>query len=337
MARTPKGVRQVSENVLQPGRALIITNENFNDYEWNELPDGTLHVDEETGNISVKLKGETTWSPIGLKNDGTLVISRDTQFGEEVFKIKSIDKANGTFIYINSKDEQRHKTFDKTGFIFEIETGTYLQGRNHLEVTIDDCLTRTVMNNGIEEINERSFKIKEDLVEGQIISVRYVRWAKIGNPYPRFYLNAQEPENPEIGDFWLDPNGSLQEGSLEQDLLDNPNTLITWDKISGKPTTLQGYNIKDPVAMKGHTHRLLDITDIPSGGFAAQQQVYSDMTAIEEYIANKKAEDEKNKTLYIQDTRPSAPKNETIWICTDRVNNTPHMEIFLNMQWIRIN
>lgn len=339
MAKTSKGVRQVNEHVIQKGRALIVTTEDFNDYNWSELPDGSLHVDTNTGNIMVKLKGESTWVPSGLKDDGTLVISRDTQFCDEVFTITSIDEKNNTFIYTNSKDEQRHKTFDKNGFVFELENGTYLMQRNHIEVTIDGILTRTVMNGGVEEISERKIKVLDNLIVGQIIAIKYVKWVKIGSPYPRIFLNPQEPEDPEIGDFWLDPNGSLIEGSLEEDLNDNPSTLITWDKISGKPTSLTGYNIKDPVAMTGHVHRLLDITDFPSRLENKEKEKSLEILDDRGYIYNNLISDElleSNKLLYIQDTRPSAPKNKAIWICTDNINNTPHIEIFIDMAWLKI-
>ena len=159
MGKTPLGVRQVNENVLQKGRALVITDEDFGNYEWNDLPNGTLHVDTETGIISIKLKGESTWAPTGIKNDGTLVISRDTQFNDEIFTVTSIDNGDGTFTYENKKGEQRYKPVDKDGFVFELETGTYLMQRNHIEVTIDGVLTRTVMNGGVEEISERKIKL----------------------------------------------------------------------------------------------------------------------------------------------------------------------------------
>ena len=339
MGKTPKGVRQVNENVIQPGRALVITNENFNEFDWNNIPDGSLHVDEDTGIISVKLKGETTWVPAGIKDDGTLVISRDTQFNDEIFTITSIDKEGGSFVYENNKGQQRYKAVDEEGFLFELENGTYLMQRNHIEVTIDGVLTRTVMNGGVKEVSERKIKVLDDLAVGQTIAIKYVKWVKIGNPYPRIFLNSEEPEDPEIGDFWLDPNGSLTEGSLEEDLNDNPSTLITWDKISGKPTSLTGYNIKDPVAMMGHVHRLLDITDFPSRLESKEKKATLNLLDENGYIYSNLISDkllENNKLLYIQDTRPSAPKDKAIWICTDNINNTPHIEIFINMIWLKI-
>ena len=347
MSKTPRGVRMINENVVQPGRALIVTTEDFDDYNWEDLPDGTLHVDTETGNISVKLKGETTWSPTGLKDDGTLVISRDTQFCDEIFIITEINAENNTFIY-TSNNEQRYKTFDVNGFVFELEKGTYLPGRNHLEVTIDDCLVRTVMNGGIEELSESKFRVTEQLIVGQKVAVRYVKWSKIGNPYPRFYLNETEPEAPEYGDFWLSED-DIDIPVSDEDILSGND--ISWDKIVGTPTTITGYGITDPVEMRGHVHRALDITDFPSslpanGGDADTVKgrkpgdAAGDLATINDagYLNNNVI----NPTflfdlglIYIQNERPSVPRNNAIWFCTSSSN--PHIEVYSNYQWISMN
>ncbi len=352
MANTTKGVRQVNENVLQEDRALIYTSEDFTNYDWATIPDGSLHIDINTGNIMVKLKGESTWSPTGLKQDGTLVISRDTQFCDEIFVVTSLDNGDGTFTYRNANNEQRYKPFDKDGYVFEIENGSYLQGRNYLEVTIDDCLTRTVMNNGIEEITEKKFKILEQLVVGQKIAVRYIKWNKVGNPYPRFYLNEDEPESPEYGDFWLDPNGSLDEGSLGEEVADDPKNVVDWNQITGTPTTLAGYGVRETYSLSGHTHRTLDIADFPTklpanGGDAntvqgrepgsapgnlatIENNGFINPSIIPETFMTDK------KLLFIQDTRPTNPKNNAIWFCTEKVNDTPHIEVYSRYQWVKV-
>ena len=344
MAKTPRGVRMINENVVQKGRAFIITSEDFDDYNWEELPDGTLHVDTKTGNISVKLAGETSWSPTGLKNDGTLVISKDTQFCNEIFTITEINKDNNIFIYVNENGEQRYKTFDEEdGFLFELEKGTYLPGRNHLEVTIDDCLIRTVNNGGIKELNERKFFIPEELIVGQKIAVRYVKWSKIGNPYPRFYLNETEPEAPEYGDFWLSESELDQQ---EKEII-TPDK-VSWGDIVGKPTSLSGYGIKDPVAVVGHVHRALDITDFPKslpalGGDADSVKgkkpgdSAGDLATINDigYINNSVIDPNvliAIGAVYIQNDRPAAPKDKAIWFCTNTQN--PHIEVYSNYQWI---
>ena len=42
MARAPRGVRKVSELIIQNGRALIITEEDANNLSWEDIPNGTL-------------------------------------------------------------------------------------------------------------------------------------------------------------------------------------------------------------------------------------------------------------------------------------------------------
>ena len=47
---TPRGIRVIGEKQLQKNRALIITNKDKDELLkiWNELPNGTLHVDPVT-------------------------------------------------------------------------------------------------------------------------------------------------------------------------------------------------------------------------------------------------------------------------------------------------
>lgn len=351
---TPRGIRVIGEKQLQKDRALIVTNKNKDDLLkiWNELPDGTLHVDPVTGVMSQKLARETSWVPYGVKQDNTLVISRDTQFNEESFIILSIDTKTETFVYENAKGKKTHSQCFNNGreFVFILEKGSYMMGRNHIEVTLDDCLIRTVMSGGIQEISDLKFKVLDELSVGQKVTVRYVKWTRIGNPYPRFFLNSDQPEGAEVGDFWLDPNGEIDEGTVEEILEDDPAATIDWGQITGLPTTLKGYGITDNVAYAGHVHRALDITDFPSslpanGGDAE--------TVSGKRVGN--APDEiplldnlgklsisvfptsfltETKALYIQDTQPLAPLENAIWFCTK--SDSAHIEVFKNGAWIKI-
>ena len=355
MSKTPRGVRMINENVVQPGRALIVTTEDFDDYNWEDLPDGTLHVDTETGNISVKLKGETTWSPTGLKDDGTLVISKDTQYEIEVFTVTNTDNGDGNFIYTNADGEQRYKPVLENGnkFIFELEKGTYFPGRNHLEVTIDDVLVRTVMSGGIEEIDESRFAVCEPLEVGQEISVRYVKWTKIGNPYPRIFLNAEEPD-AENGDVWIDPNGDLSDTStIVEDIEPDNDFTVNWNQIINTPTTLDGYGIKENVSLVGHLHRVVDITDFPkslpaNGGDADTIDGHkigdapgdipilndSGTIDIELFPSNYLAD---TGYIFIQATKPNNPQDKAIWFCTENsASNKPHIEVYYNNAWIKM-
>lgn len=270
MARTPKGVRQINENLFQEGRAIIVTEENFNNLDWNNIPNGSLHVDND-GTISYKKEGQTTWLPAGIKDEATLVISRDSQFTDEFFKIITTDNGDGTFTYENERGERRTKPVIKDkGYVFELDKGTYLNGRNHLEVTIDGVLLRTVPNKGIEELSEVRFILCDTLEVGQEVSVRYIQWVRIGNPWPRIFMNQGinpetgveiAPETAKEGDFWLKEAPDFEDDGLYEDFDDYRYPEVSWNDIIGKPTTVKGFGIKDPVSMEGHSHSLADIVD----------------------------------------------------------------------------
>ena len=336
MSNTPRGVRTIGEQLLRENRALIVTNQNKDDLLkiWSQLPDGTIHVDPVTGINSTKIAGRSTWTPYGIDAEKTMVVSRDTQFNEETFIIKSIDKAAGTFSYENAKGDKTHSVCLNSGkeFVFVLEKGSYMMGRNHLEVTLDDCLIRTVMSGGIQEISDLKFKVMDELVVGQKVTVRYVKWTKIGNPYPRFFLGAEEPESADLGDFWLDPNGELDENSAEDELEDNPEATISWSRITGTPTTLAGYGVTEKYSAYGHVHRTLDISDFPTslpakGGDSSTVRGLEPKNApgqIPVLDSNAKLSTSvlpnnyliQTGAIYIQDAQPTNPAENAIWICT---------------------
>lgn len=351
---TPRGVRSIGEKQLQKNRALIFTNEDKDELLkiWNEIPNGTLHVDPRSGVISQKISGETSWVPYGVKQDNTLVISRDTQFNEESFIILSIDTKTETFVYENAKGKKTHSQCFNNGseFVFILEKGSYMMGRNHIEVTLDDCLIRTVMSGGIQEISDLKFKVLDELSVGQKVTVRYVKWTRIGNPYPRFFLNNDQPEGAEVGDFWLDPNGQIDEGTVEEILEDDPSATIDWGQITGTPTSLAGYGIRDNVSLVGHVHRALDITDFPSslpanggdsetvagkrvGNAPGQIPLLDDNGKLNISVFPTQFLTE-TRAFFIQDAEPLAPIENAVWICTKI--DSAHIEVFKNGAWIKI-
>lgn len=347
MVKIAKGVRQINEHLLQKGRAIILTDEDFENYDWNTLPDGTLHIDTKTGVIMVKLKGESTWVPCGIKNDGTLVIARDSKFIEEAFTILTTDNGDGTFTYVNDQGQQRKKPLTQVGFVFELDKGSYLMGRGYLEVYIDNILYRSVLNGGLTEISERKFRVNEKLTEGQVVNVKYIEWLRIGNPYPRFFLNDEEPEGAEIGDIWIDPNGT--EGIPEENLpTEGENTKISWANIVNTPISLAGYGITDKISREGHVHKVSDITDFPKtikadggnsdtvgnkkpGKNAGDLVTLNDTGKIDLDLIP----DEINKkkiNIIIGEERPSNAEENTLWFCTS--NKFAHIECYTPQGWI---
>ena len=65
------GIRKVSEQTIKEGRALIITEENENEYAWEDIPNGSLKVNGSTGLIMVKLSGQSNWVPSNVRLDIT--------------------------------------------------------------------------------------------------------------------------------------------------------------------------------------------------------------------------------------------------------------------------
>jgi hypothetical protein len=265
-----RGVKKVSENIVQDGRALIITEEDASKLKWENIPNGTIKVNPKNGLMMVKLEGETDWLPAGLKNDGTLCIIKDSMIIHEVFTVTSVPSmvnskyTSNEFTYTNSDGEARHMPItDNNEFVFELEKGSYIRSRNHLSITVDDCLERTPASGGVREMTETRFALADALEVGHEITAKYIRIFRIGNPYPRVFMDNAEPEASEPGDLWIDMDGSLADNDALGENIE-VNTTISWDRVTGTPTTVAGYGIKDKVSYEGHVHSKSEIMDFPA-------------------------------------------------------------------------
>ena len=209
-----RGVRKVSENILSDGRAIIVTEKNKNKYKWGEIPLGSKFIDTKTGIEYVKLEGESDWVPAHVKNDGTLCISKDSIVHYEVFTITEINFPQRTFRYMNEDGNYRNSTilYDVNTklkeYVFKVEKGDYMPGRNLLKAHFNDTLVRSRASGGLREINNRTFSIYDDLKVGDEITAIYVHKINIGNPYPRVFIGAKPPVDAENFDFWLDTNSA---------------------------------------------------------------------------------------------------------------------------------
>lgn len=202
----PRGVRKVNEVITQNGRSLVITENDDSKLSWELIQDGTLKVDKITGTIYIKLTGETDWVPAGIRGDGTLCIDKDTNRFIEVFTILTTDNGDRTFTYKNAKGEKRTKRLSDDGYpLFELEEGCYILKRNNLSVVVDNKILNE-KNTGIIESDEIRFALKEAHPAGTVVMAEYFCSLKIGNPYPRFFQNVNEPAVKEYGDFWIDPD-----------------------------------------------------------------------------------------------------------------------------------
>ena len=164
-------------------------------------PDGVTQYKE----TEVEFTEESSWVPANIKNDGTLCIARDSMIVEEVFTVEILDDGSGNMVYSNTEGNRRR--FPKTasgGYVFELEYGPYIMGRNHLEVFLDKDKRYSAKSGGIEEITDRRFSVTEPLSVGQEILAKYTRWLRIGNPYPRIFVREEMPDPAEVADIWFD-------------------------------------------------------------------------------------------------------------------------------------
>ena len=259
----PRGVRKSSELIVQKGRTLIFTEEEANEILWSDIPNGSLKINPETGLMSVKIKGESNWVPAGIKNDGTISIARDTRLVTEVYTIINPNEGDGHFSCENEAGETRHFPLTDDGYpVFYLEKGSYQMLRNQVTVTIDDCLHRSVASGGIIELSETCIQLNEQLKAGQEVTIMYYNVVRIGNPYPRIFINNNEPDVAEVGDLWVDTDASLTDEDLKGNLED-PNYSIPWSMIAGKPNSIAGYGIIDDISYTGHVHKYGDILGSP--------------------------------------------------------------------------
>ena len=251
-----RGVKKVNENILSPGRAIIVTEKDKNQYKWSEIPVGSKFIDTKTGIEQVKLEGETDWVPAGTKNDGTVCIAKDAILAVEIFTVKNLDDGDGKFTYETADGQLRHLPKTDEGYVFELEKGTYAIARNHLEVYIDDVLRRTASTGGVIELSDRRFILQDELKVGQEITASYYKVFRIGNPYPRIFINSNDPEESETGDIWIDMNATLAENDYLGEGDFETNKMLPWDRISGKPTTTAEYKIYDEINGMIDQHRV---------------------------------------------------------------------------------
>lgn len=390
----PRGIRKVSELITQPGRALIITEENAAKYEWDKIPFGTIKVNEQTGIMSMKLKGallakdghllenarinaagevehsdgrpylkadkktvyrredvsyssETNWVPAGIKNDGTLCIARDSVIVTEKFKITTPSTMVGGeehCIYQNTDDKTRSIRKKDGHIVLELEKGEYVTKRNLVEVFIDTVLRRDAATGGIIELDSRHIVLMDDIQPGQEITVTYQQVSRIGNPYPRMFLNDNMPDVAEEGDFWLDKN---YDDSLDPEPLEKVHH-IDWSEVANTPTTIEGYGIRDNFSRIGHLHRWADIVDAPTsmkanGGNATTLNGYSvgnGPNNILKLDADGKIPSNKivntfimdSGYFYVQTNEPTEPKQGTVWF--DVTKNNECIRVFNDGGWV---
>lgn len=285
-----RGVRKINEQTIQEGRALVITDEA--PYSWSDIPVGSIKVDTETGIMYVKLRGESDWVPGNIRIDvprdtegnviygvngtetgHTLLIAKDSKIVQENFTITELDRNDKKFAYEDEFGQRYLGDKTDTGYYFELVKGHYAPGRNALEVTIDDCLSRSAASGGLIEVSETRFCMTEELEEGMELTVKYMQIIRYGNPYPRIFLRRgnyddngidyDEPVGAEVGDLWIDFASSPEkpDGYLGEAVSAGEDT-VPWNRISGKPVlSTDDLNFMTDVSREGHSHLAEEISD----------------------------------------------------------------------------
>lgn len=260
---TTRGIKKVSENILSDGRAIIVTEKDKDNYVWADIPNGSLFIDTTTGIMQVKIEGESDWVPAGLKNDGTLCIAKDTKLVTEIYTIVNPDEGDGNFSCTDGDGNTRHFPLTNEGYpVFYLEKGSYQMQRNQISVVIDDCLYRSVASGDLTELGETRIQLNEQLEAGQKVTITYSNVVRIGNPYPRIFINDNAPDNAEVGDIHIDTDDVIGD---DPNYVEDPDRSkeLDWSYITGKPSTLAGYGITDQLASTFHKHSLNDIIDFP--------------------------------------------------------------------------
>lgn len=351
---TTRGIKKVSENILSDGRAIIVTEKDKDNYIWADIPNGSLFIDTTTGIMQVKIEGESDWVPAGLKNDGTLCIAKDTKLVTEIYTIVNPDDGDGNFSCKDGDGNTRHFPLTNEGYpVFYLEKGSYQMQRNQISVMIDDCLYRSQSSGGLTELSETKIILNEKLVTGQEITITYSNVVRIGNPYPRVFINDNEPDiQSEIGDLWIDTDATLEDDDYLGEGNYEANKTLSWDRITGKPTTTSEYKIYDEIKGMIDNHRV----DFSMVDNAPQLPNQIDAHTIQGHSPGINANDvllipsdghipssclpiDVLKKADVPDIRigpsvPSSPINDrTIWFCT--ASGDTCVKVYTNNNWLK--
>lgn len=351
---TTRGIKKVSENILSDGRAIIVTEKDKDNYVWADIPNGSLFIDTTTGIIQVKIEGESDWVPAGLKNDGTLCIAKDTKLVTEVYTIVNPDEGDGNFSCKDGDGNTRHFPLTDDGYpVFYLEKGSYQMLRNQISLMIDDCLYRSQSSGGLTELSETKIILNEKLVAGQEVTITYSNVVRIGNPYPRVFINDNEPDvQSEIGDLWIDTDATLEENDYLGEGNYEANKTLSWDRITGKPTTTSEYKIYDEIKGMIDNHRvdfsMLDnVPQLPNQIDAHTIQGHSPginannvlLIPSDGHIPSSCLPIDVLKKADVPDIRigpsvPSSPINDkTIWFCT--ASGDTCVKVYTNNNWLK--
>ena len=209
------GIRKLNEYSVDKNTAIIITDSEKDNYYWADIPDGSLLVNDKTGNLSIKLTGESDWVPMGIRKDGTEKLVKDAIINVEYYTIVKFELEHNRFYYHDREEITRIGKLINGKAQFKVGSGLYLPGTNQLEVLINDSVHRNTVDGGLEEINMKYFQIDAgDIRLGSTVTVRYINYERLSELYPFIYTQEQVPWFFEDKDLWINPSDNVDVNGL---------------------------------------------------------------------------------------------------------------------------
>ena len=209
------GIRKLNEYSVDKNTAIIITDSEKDNYYWADIPDGSLLVNDKTGNLSIKLTGESDWVPMGIRKDGTEKLVKDAIINVEYYTIVKFELEHNRFYYHDREEITRIGKLINGKAQFKVGSGLYLPGTNQLEVLINDSVHRNTVDAGLEEINMKYFQIDADDIRlGSTVTVRYINYERLSELYPFIYTQEQVPWFFEDKDLWINPADNVDVNGL---------------------------------------------------------------------------------------------------------------------------
>ena len=209
------GIRKLNEYSVDKNTAIIITDSEKDNYYWADIPDGSLLVNDKTGNLSIKLTGESDWVPMGIRKDGTEKLVKDAIINIEYYTIVKFELEHNRFYYHDREEITRIGKLINGKAQFKVGSGLYLPDTNQLEVLINDSVHRNTVDGGLEEINMKYFQIDADDIRlGSTVTVRYINYERLSELYPFIYTQEQVPWFFEDKDLWINPADNVDVNGL---------------------------------------------------------------------------------------------------------------------------
>lgn len=209
------GIRKLNEYSISKDTAIIITDSEKDNYYWADIPDGSLLVNEKTGNLSIKLTGESDWVPMGIRKDGTDKLVKDAVINVEYYTIVKFELEHNRFYYHDREEITRIGKLIDGKAQFKVGSGLYIPGTNQLEVLINDTVRCNTLDDSLEEINMKYFQIDADDIRlGSTVTVRYINYERLSELYPFIFAQEQYPWFFEDKDIWINTAENVSEDGL---------------------------------------------------------------------------------------------------------------------------